>query len=845
MFRTTLKHLAARKLRLLTTSLAVLLGVAFMAGTLVLTDTISQTFDNLFTSADAGTDVMVRREATSDDSDTGAQRGRLDDSLTDTIAGIDGVAAAEGHVQAYAQLLDKSGTPLGNPENGAPTFGWSWINDNGLNPFAIDQGRPPRDDSEIVIDKATATAAGYQLGDTAGVLTQSGRQTATIVGTSTFAGADSAGGAQVTMFTLEASEKYLTAPGMIDAVKVAADDGVSAETLAERIDRVLPRGTEAITGDQLTSEDQTAVKDSMSFFYVFLTVFALIALLVGSFIIYNTFSILVAQRTKEMALLRALGASRRQVLASVLLEATFVGLIASAVGILGGIGVALGLKALLDAIGIDMPSGPLVVSTRTILIAAGAGLGVSIASAVLPARRAARVEPIAAMRDEVATPENGRRRLIGGIALTAVGAAVTARGLTGEANIALVGLGSLIAFVGVVALGPAVARPISWLLGAPLARWRGAAGLLARENAMRHPKRTAATSAALMIGVSLVVLIAIMASSMKASINDAVESALPGDIVIDSGAFGQGGLSTDLATRLSELPEIGAVSGIRMASAQIGGSAAQLYAGDVGAMPQLVDLHVASGSLDQLGADGIAVSQTVADEAGWTLGEAVPVRFAETGTQQLRVAAVYTETQIVGDYFVDLAAYESNIADQFDQKVLIDFADGVDAERGRSAITAISDDYPLGEVQDLAQVKAAKAEQIDMLVNLVYALLSLAVLIALLGIANTLALSIFERTRETGLLRAVGMTRGQLKATIRYESVIIALLGTTLGLGLGLAFSWAFVTALRAEGLDVLSVPIAQLAAVVVIAAFAGVVAAVVPARRAARLDVLTAIGSV
>jgi len=844
MFRTTLKHLAARKLRLLTTSLAVLLGVAFMAGTLVFTDTISQTFDNLFATADAGIDVQVRHEAAFDEAEAGPQRARLDDSIIATIAQTDGVAVAEGYIRAYAQLLDKDGIPLGDPNN-AGTIGWSWTDDDGLNPFDLADGRAPRNDSEVAIDKATADEAGYRLGDVAGVLTQSGRQSATVVGITTFAGANSPGGAQVTMFTLDAAEKYLTAPGMIDAVNVVADDGVSADALAQRIDRVVPEGTEAITGDQLTSEDQTTVKDGMSFFFVFLTMFALIALFVGSFIIYNTFSILVAQRTKEMALLRALGASRRQVLGSVLLEATFVGLIASAVGIVAGIGVALGLKALLDAIGIDMPAGPLVVSTRTVLIAAGAGLGVSISSAILPARRAARVAPIAAMRDEVATPDDGRRRLIGGISVTAIGAAVTGLGLAGEPSIGLVGLGSLIVFVGVVALGLALARPVSWLLGAPLARWRGAAGLLARENAMRHPKRTAATAAALMIGVSLVVLIAIMASSMKASINDAVESALPGDIVIDSGAFEQGGLSTDLATRLADVPEVGAVSGIRMAAAEVDGAPTELYAGDVGSMQQLIDVHVASGSIDQLGPDGIAVSQTVADEAGWTLDEAVPVRFAETGTQQLKIAAVYTETQIVGDYFVGLDVYENNVADQFDQKVLIDFADGVDAESGRSAVTAIADDYPQGEVQDLAQVKAAKAEKIDMLVNLVYALLSLAVLIALLGIANTLALSIFERTRETGLLRAVGMTRGQLRATIRYESVIIALLGTTLGLGLGLAFSWAFVTALSGEGLDVLSVPITQLAAVVVIAALAGIVAAVVPARRAARLDVLTAIGSV
>jgi len=845
MFRTTLKHLAARKLRLLATSLAVLLGVAFMAGTLVLTDTIGHAFDTLYASADAGTDVQVRREGAFDNSDSVAQRSRLDDSIITTITGVDGVSVAEGHIQAYAQLLDKKGTPLGDPNNGAPTYGWAWIANDELNPFDLDQGRAPRQDSEIVIDKATATAAGYRLGDTASVLTQSGQQTATVVGISTFAGADSAGGAQVTMFTLAAAEKYLTSPGMIDAVKVAAADGVSAEVVAQRIARVLPQGTEAITGDQLTAEDQAAVKNSMGFFFAFLTMFALIALFVGSFIIYNTFSILVAQRTKEMALLRALGASRRQVLGSVLLESTVVGVLASAVGVVAGIAVALGLKALLDAIGLDMPSGPLVVSIRTVLIAGGAGLGISIGSAILPARRAARVAPIAALRDEVATPENGRRRMISGIAVTAIGAIVVVLGLAGTDSIGLVGVGSLIVFVGVVALGPALAKPVSSLLGAPLARWRGAAGLLARENAMRHPKRTAATAAALMIGVTLVVLIAVMASSMKASINGSVESSMPGDLVIDSGAFGQGGLSIDLAARLAKVPEVGAVGGVRMASAEVGGSPAEIFGGDMSVMSQLVDLHVTSGSLDQLGVNGIAVSENVALADGWTVGDTVLVRFAQTGLQQLTVGALYTATPIVGEYFVGLDTYEHNIADQFDQKVLVDFVDGIDAEQGRVAVTTIAEDYPQAEVQDLAQVKAARAEQIDMLVNLVYALLSLAVLIALLGIANTLALSISERTRETGLLRAVGMTRRQLKAAIRYEAVIIALLGTTLGLGLGLAFSWVVVAALSSEGLTVVSVPVAQLVVVVTAAAFAGVAAAAGPARRAARLDVLTAIDSV
>ena len=364
MFRTTLKTLSARKLRLFTTSFAVLLGVAFMAGTLVLTDTIGKTFDKLFADVNKGTDAYVRAEVAFDSEWFGDQRPRLDASLIDQIKDVDGVATAEGHIEAYAQLVDKAGKPIGNPNMGAPVLGAAWLSNDDLNPFDLTSGRPPQADDEVVIDKGSADAADFVVGDSTTVLTQTGPEHVTIVGIAKFGDSDSPAGASYTMFTPTAAQAYLTQPGKIDAIKIVADPGVSETQLVERISQVVPAGTEVLTGDEITKEDQAAIKEDMSFFNVFLMVFAIIALFVGSFIIYNSFSILVAQRTKEMALMRAIGASRRQVTRSVLLEAGVVGLIASALGLAAGVGVAAGLKLLLSGIGIDIPAGGIVLTQQ-------------------------------------------------------------------------------------------------------------------------------------------------------------------------------------------------------------------------------------------------------------------------------------------------------------------------------------------------------------------------------------------------------------------------------------------------------------------------------------------------
>jgi putative ABC transport system permease protein len=845
MITTTIKTLLAAKRRLFATASAVLLGVAFMAGTLVLTDTIGKTVTDFFASLNAGTDAYVRGMAAA--SDLGGQRPRVDAALVRTVAAVPGVRAAEGNVTGYAQLVDKQGKAVGNSNLGAAPVGAAWTQvDDALNPFDLVTGRPPRADDEVVIDKASADKTRLAVGDSATVLVQTGPQRVRVVGVARFGAADSPAGSSVVLFTKAAAERLVGEPGKVDGIGVAAATGVSQQELRDRIAEVTPPSVEVVTGKVIERESQRAVKDLMSFANRFLLTFALIALFVGSFIIYNTFSILVAQRTRDLALLRAVGASRRQVLGSVLLEAVVVGLIAAVLGLVAGIAVAAGLKALLTGFGLDIPAAGIVVTARTVVASLLTGLLVSVGSAVLPARRASKVPPIAALRD-LAHDRSGRsrRRMVTGTAVTAAGAASLSLGLLSQSERALpaVGLGAAVVFLGAAVLGPVVARPVSRLIGAPLPALVGMPGRLARENAIRNPKRTAATAAALMIGVSLVCFVTIVASSSKASSAAQIDRAFAGDFVIDSGSLGAGGLSHDLAERLGRLPQVKAASGTRQTVAQVGGSTADLLAIDPGTYGKIVDLDLTRGRLEDLDADGIAVREEVATARGWSVGDTVPVRFAQTGEQQFTLAAIYHARNVAGDYVVGLAAHEANAAGRFDTKVLVVKADGVSAADARAAIDKVTADYPTAKLHDQTQYKQAQAAQIDRFVNLVYVLLALAVLIALLGIANTLALSILERTRELGLLRAVGMTRRQLRSMVRWESVIIALLGAFLGLAIGLLAGWAMVTAVADEGAR-LQLPVGQLAAVTVIAALAGMLAAVLPAHRASRLNVLAAIAT-
>jgi putative ABC transport system permease protein len=835
MIRLTLKQLAAHKGRLLTTTAAVLLGVTFLAGTLILTDTIDHTLDNLLANANAGTDAYIRN--TSDlDLGYGEARPRLDETLVEQVQAFDGVDQAAVRIGGYAQIIDKAGEPVGNPLQ-APAFGLNWITVDELNAYQIDTGHAPASDDEIVIDKRSAHLAGFHPGDRTMVLSSGAPREFVIAGIATFSGADSPGNATTVLFTNRVAQELLGEPGRIDGIAVTAAAGVTQTALAESLQRGLGGAVEVITGAQLTNEDQTAVAENLAFFNVFLFVFAAIAVFVGAFIINNTFSITVAQRTREMAMLRAIGADRRQILRSLLVEALAIALVASTAGLVLGRAAAAGLTALLGSFGFDMPDGAVVLSQRTIIVALTVGVIVTLASAILPARRAGRVAPIEAMRNtayEQTRPS--RHRAAVGTVISAVGIGALFIAL-GNEQPGLVGLGAAIVFIGVSVLGPILVRPVTRVLGAPLPIVRGLPGGLAQHNAMRNPTRTARTAAALMIGVGLVGFITIFASSLRSSIAGTFDEDFTGTHILDSGAFdATAGVSTDLADAIREQPGVTGLSATRIARTEIDGTEQILYAFDATTIGSLFDLGTIHGDITTLGPDGIAISTRQATSNGWELGDTLPVTFA-TGTTNLVVRATYDSAQTwVGDEFVDLTAFDANVPDLLDARIYVTTTNPAELEAATAA-------YPSVKVLDEQGYLDSKNADIDALLGVIYAMLALAVLIALLGIANTLTLSILERTRELGLLRALGMNRAQLRATVRWEAVLIAVFGTTLGLTIGTFFGWALVRSLANDGMH-LHIPIANLALVTVIAVLAGVGAAVMPARRAARRDILQAIAA-
>jgi putative ABC transport system permease protein len=848
--KTTIKGLLARKFRLVTTALAVLLGVAFMVGTLVFTDTISKTFDELFATVSAGTDAQVRSKSVIDVGDGTEIRNKLDAEILDVVDGVDGVAVAEGVVQVRGPVIVGSdGDAVRNPAGAAPQFGRNWLEDDRLNPFDIEEGREPRADGEVVIDRFTADRGDLSVDDRTFVtnLGEQGNLDVQVVGIATFGDTDSPGGSTNVMLTTAAAQREFGEQGLFDAISVRANGGITEDAIRDRIARQMPRDVEVLTGAEKTKEDQDDFAQGLGFFRTFLVAFAVIALFVGIFIIYNTFNILVAQRVREMALLRAVGASRRQVLGSVVLEAAVVGLVAGALGVVAGVGIAAGLRVLFNVIGLELPSGSLVVTVNTVVLAFVVGLVVSVLSALVPAMRASRVPPVAAMRDVAVDRPHSVVRVVAGAVVTALSALLILNGLFGNVDnpLLVVGVGALGLVIGIAVLGPLFAGPVSRLIGAPVSRIRGVSGRLARLNAARNPSRTSTTAAALMIGVTLVAFITVVAASFKASFEDTLAGAIKGDFVVDSGTFEPGtGLPPRLADELRTVPEVDLVGSVRFLAMEIEGKGTAVGAITPEAAGPLFDVGLVDGSYADLDATGIAVFEDKADDLGLHIGDPVPVRFVETGAQELTVRAVFEDDDLVGDWFVGQAVAEANTGQQFDFQDIVQLAPGVTVQQARPALERVVDRYPTADLFDQQEYRAAQTQPIDQILGLVYALLSFSVIIALIGIANTLALSVLERTRELGLLRAVGMTRPQMRSMVRWESVIIALLGTLLGIALGSFFGWATVTAASDEGLAVLRIPVPQLVIVAVIAALAGVWAARRPAKRAAKLDVLQAIAT-
>ena len=833
----------SHKRRLLGSALAIVLGVSFLCATLVLGDSARAGFEVAFGEATAGIDAAVRsdRELTGTDE---ASRAPIDAALLDEVRAVDGVTAAVPTVEGSAQVLDASGDPIGG--QGPPTMAAAWIDDPALTGWDLAEGRAPRAAGEVVVDAASAEDAEVGVGDPLQVLVPE-PLTMTVVGIATFGDDDSIGGSTYLGFALPvAQDLLLGSRDRISGVAAAAADGVSEAELVRNIGEVLPAGVEALTGTSLAEEMEDDIEgDFLGFFSTALQAFALVALLVASFSIFNTFSILAAQRTRESALLRAIGASRRQLLSAALVESVVVGAVGAALGAAAGIGIASLALDLLGSAGFGLPVDGVVVSSGSVVPAAVIGLAVTVASGLVPAWRASRVAPLAALREVAVDASGGSRlRAVAGVLITGLGAGIVASG--GQGAVERVGLGGVITLVGVVVLGPVVARPVGHLLGAPL-RVRGVSGDLARRNAVRNPRRTAATATALLVGVGVVSLFTVFGASISGSIEDQVDKTFGGELALTPRGreVSGSGLPVGIADRVAGLDEVRAAAGLGYGGAVVDGRHEDVGFTDPVAIAQVADLDVLDGELGAVGPEGIAFAHDYAEEHGYEVGDPVEVELADGSVEQLAVGAVFDASAIGGDVLLHQDLWVEHTAQVAHYLVLVGLADGTSLEEGRAAVEASTAGPGAPEVMDREQFIADQAAEVDALLTVVYALLAVAILIALMGIANTISLSVHERTRELGLLRAVGQTRRQLRSMVRWESVIVAVFGTAGGLGLGLFLSWGLVRSLNAEeGWATYVIPVGSLATVLAVGAAAGVLAGLRPARRASRLDVLAAVAA-
>ncbi|MFJ5029835.1 ABC transporter permease [Streptomyces sp. NPDC088560] len=841
--------LRAHRRRFAGTFLAVFLGVAFLTGTLVMGDTLRASFGAMFGEATVGTDAVVRgADAITAPGQGQGVRQPVETSLVRTVERVPGVAAAVPDIEGRGQLVGADGKPVGG--QGPPTLAGNWITDPRLNPYRLAEGRAPARTGEVVVNRGAAKKAGLKIGDTTTLRTPDPVRV-TVVGLATFGGQD--GMAQVTFtgMTQADAERYLTArPGQAAAIDVRAAPGVGQGELVRRLTPVLPKGVEVVTGQQSARENTDMVSGQfLTLFTTFLLVFSGVALLVATFSIHNTFAIVVAQRTRDNALLRALGAARRQVTAIALAEALAVALTASLTGLAGGIGIAAGLQALFPAIGFPFPDGELVIKTLSMALPFTVGVVVCVASALLPALRAGRTAPLAALREtDVDTSGASRPRAVTGAALGALALAATLGGVLVTPSVWLAGLGALLALAAFVVLGPVAATAVVRLLGRPLDRLRGVTGGLARRNALRSPKRTAATASALMIGVAVVSLFTVFGASLKATMDQTVSRSFAGDVAVSNPSFGAGGsgLSPRLAPALSRLPQVDPAVGLGRGVAEVDGRGRALTVTDPAALAHAFDLGTVTGSLRDLGTDGIALTRAEAGRQHLRTGDTARLTFTDGTSENFTVRAVYGRSELAGDYVITRAAWAPHRTQDSDTLVAVTFRHGVGADAGKAAVQQVAARYGNPQVQTRDEYAQSSAGGIDMMLTLVYALLALAVLIALLGIANTLTLALHERTRELGLLRAVGQTRTQLRAMVRWESVLVAAFGTVGGLGLGAFLGWVLVKASdgASDTAFAFALPPARLAVVALVGLTAGALAGLRPARRAARLDVLRSIAT-
>jgi putative ABC transport system permease protein len=833
---------------------AVILGVAFMAGTLVLSSTVNRVFDDLFGDLGQNVDAVVRGDVLFESDFGGAQRALLDEGVVAQVEEVEGASAAVGSIQTVTlTLLDSKGEPMGGV--GPPTIVGSWDTDESLSSYQLDEGRAPEADGEVVIDRAGVETGGFAIGDQISLVGPKGTTELELVGTSRFGDADSAGGSIFVATTLSQAQELAGEPGKVGTISVKAAEGVTPDELVASL-RAADLGpkVDIVTGEQASKENASDVKEGFSFFSTMLLIFAGIALFVGWFIISNTFNILVAQRTRELALLRALGASKGQVMGSVLIEALIIGVVSSVLGFIGGVLLAIAAFAGLDAAGFGLPQTSLVVTPVIALYAMVAGLLITSIAAVGPAVRATRVPPMAALRD-VSIDRTGRSwtRGIAGVVFLLLGIALVLPAFQTDPTSSVipgVGVGLLLLIIAVLVSGPVIATPVARVVGSPLPRLKGITGTLARQNAMRSPRRTASTASALIIGVALVSFITVFASSAQTSVSSAIGNGFTGDyIVLPINQFTFAGASPELGTQLAEIDGVETVTAVGIGLGQLelpnGEKPNSVISGiDTETFPKVFTTKMAQGELSDLTDDGIIVDAAIAKDQDLEVGDEITIVAPGDRTKEVTVEALGDDPALLGSWTVTRGTINELSAEPSDYQIGVVASPGTDVASLRQPIKDVLEDYPTMKVQDRDEFTSGIVSSISTLLNVIYALLAVSIVIALIGIANTLSLSIHERTKELGLLRAVGMTRSQLRSSVRWEATIVALMGTVIGIALGLALSFAMVKALASQGITEFAVPVGGMVTVVIFGAGLGVLASVRPARKAAKLNVLDAIAT-
>jgi putative ABC transport system permease protein len=845
--KVALRGVAARKLRAFTTWLAIFLGVALVAGTYVLTDTINESFSEIFSESLKGTDVAItaRQEISSEEDTPPAFPARL----IRPVREVEGVEAAAGAVFATGRFVDTKGDPIGT--SFAPNFISSLLPPR-FETLDYVEGRKPRAASEASIDTQTADTGDLQVGDRLKLAGAHEAKTYDVVGL-TKLGDTSFGGAGIAQVILPEAQRITDRVGQFDQISAAAAEGVTPEELRDRIARVMPRQVQVETGEEAAQRQTDDIAENLNFLRIALLVFAGVSLFVGAFQIFNTFSITVAQRTREFGLLRTLGASRGQILGTVGVEALLLGLLGSAAGLAGGVGFAFGINELFKAVGIDLPNTGTVVALRTVIVSLIVGLVVTVAAALAPALRATRVTPMAALREAELQEARSHGRVVTAVAVAVgfAGLAIMLVGLFGGIEdsgtaAGLLGGGAAAILFGVSLFSPRLVRPLASLTGRPLERLRGLTGRLARENAMRKPGRTATTAAALMIGLALVVFVTVFASGLNSSVAKTIDETFRGEIVLQN-SDGFSPISRDALEEARRVDGVATVSSITYATGALPRSRerVRLAAVDPSTLGDVLALTFTSGgaaALAGLGPRDAILDDRFARDQGLRIGDTLRLRtpLERTATFTVR-GTVEGELDLFGKAIVPESATRDfgRLQPSFALARLEPDASPKDVQGEMEQ--ALKDRFPTVEVQNQSQLKDQQEEQVGQLLALIYALLSLAVIVSLFGIVNTLALSIHERTRELGMLRAVGMSRRQVRTMVRYEAVITALIGAILGTALGVIFAALVSRPLADEGFTI-SYPVPTLAMLLVLAALAGVVAAIGPARRASRLDVLRAL---